>query len=163
MANTCGLKVNILTTREAILASVTKRLERLQRERPLGFFTLDIPGDKPAYRALWGGSACFLRVPADREFKDKFIQDLRSKDVALRARAAHHLAKYPGRDTVELLKPLLQDPGTQLIQGVSSDKGKYEFTIYPVRQAAYKVLQTWGIDVPKPAGYREDYSGFFLD
>jgi len=60
------------------------------------------------------------------------------------------------------LKPLLKDPGTDVMQ-ISKDNRNQTVTVYPVRQAAYMTLTTWGVEVPEPAGYNPDYPSFFLE
>ena len=50
---------DILKTKKAILDAVQARLTKLEQERPNGFLRLEVPTDKPAYLALWSGSACF--------------------------------------------------------------------------------------------------------
>ena len=148
-----SMDFQVLKTKKAILAAIDRRLKRLRRERPTGFHSLDIPDDTPAYRALWSGSACYLTVPAAHEFKALWLKDIRSKEALTRAAAAHRLGKYPGKDIAALLKSLLRDPGTSEI-GLSRGNGTTErITVYPVREAAFKVLTSWGISVPKPKGY----------
>jgi len=157
-----SMDFNVLKTKKVIIDTVQARLAKLEHERPSGFLRLAVPTDKPAYMALWSGSACFLNVPADSEFKTKFMEELRSPDVKSRATAAYWLAKYPGQDVVGALKPLLKDPGTDVMQTFKNNR-RQDITIYPVRQAAYKTLTTWGIEVPQPAGYDPDYPSFFLE
>jgi hypothetical protein len=56
-----------LTTREEILTRLDGRLKRgpaAKMENPRKFW-VEIPGNTPAFAALYGGSVCYLIIPAD--------------------------------------------------------------------------------------------------
>ncbi len=157
-------------TADQILAKVKARLEQAAKAKlpmvsrpdvhvgfdaPNGAVQLEVPADSEAYAALWGGSACFLIVPADERYKLEALQMIRSNDYAQRLQGIHILSAYPSDDTIHMLKDLLSDPGTHEETQYSSDDGK-EYKAngvkekYGVREAAWQALKRLGIDVPQP-------------
>jgi hypothetical protein len=155
---------SVLLTKQAILDAVSDRLARLEKEhgekgkdREWKGMSLPVPEGTEAYRSLYSGSACFLIVPEDPEYKAKLLKATRSSDVHERARAAYWLKHYSGDDTTRQLKVLLEDSGTSTLGGIEG-----ETKVYPARQAAYLSLKALGIEVEKPEGYYDNYPDWFL-
>lgn len=149
----------LLPTRQEILEAVERRLRLLADEGTADYLrslTLEVPVDSPAFRALWQRSACYLVVPADPEYKPGLLDDTRSADVWVRARAAARLAEYPGEETVARLRELLVDPGTGSMQ-VSGNNQLEEVEVFPAREEAYRALRKLGVECAPPGGL---YDGF---
>ncbi len=143
----------VLSSRQEILEAVETRLAL---KRPgKGNFQMEVPEESPAFKALWGGSACYLRVPADPEYREGLMKALKSPDVHARARAARRLAEYPGPETEKALRALLADPGAHAVTRTSKG-GTERLTAYPARRAAWEALKALGVSVPRPEGLRED-------
>ncbi len=100
-------------------------------------------------------ATCSVIVPADSRYKAFLFKQLHAQHASERASAAHGLAYYPGPETVEALKPLLKDPGTDTMR-----TGDKRITIYPVRHAAYNTLKGFGIQIPEPEGFYVNYQHF---
>lgn len=170
-----AMDFRVLEKREAILEAVDKRLARLKKDPPRnvptdragrlldgfgkGYLVFEAPQASAVYKTLWSESAVYLIVPADAEFKKGLIEGAKSKDVHERARSAYRLANYPGDETTRILRELLKDDGTSVIQ-VSGGNQTRNITVYPARQAAYDALTSLGIETPKPEGY---YPGLGLN
>lgn len=167
---------NVLRTKETILDAVRQRLARLGRQGiatahtanaanvftpQRGFLQLEVPFETPAHQALFAGSACYLVVPADVEFRQPLMEQARSNDVWARAKAATKLANYPDDEVKTLLRPLLQDGGSAILQVGGGDQRK-NVTVYPARQAAYLTLKSLDEDVEKPEGYYDGFPTSFL-
>ncbi|GEM_PF-7114698 len=152
----------VLATSREILDRVRARLERMKKEEVKECHCFECPEESPAFKSLWSGSACFLLVPADPEYKARFLEELRSEDVAVRAQAAWRLSRHPGEDAVAALRPLLADAGTSVIHVYSGAKSE-DVTVWPARQSAYDALVKLGVDVPRPEGWRESDAGHNLD
>lgn len=152
----------VLSTGREILDRVRARLERMKKEEVKEFHWFECPMDSAAFKALWSGSACYLKVPADPEYRARFLEELTSEDVHVRARAAWRLSRHPGEDTVAALQPLLADPGTAVIH-VFRDGKSEDVTVWPVRQRAYDALTKLGVDAAKPEGWREQDADHHLD
>jgi hypothetical protein len=164
--------LSLLDTREEILAAIDGAMKAsggqtaaqgrvpniFTKER--GFVRLEVPPGTPAYGALWGGSTCYLIVPADKPLKDRLYKDVMSDDVWTRLEAARNLRAFPGADTEKILRALLTDGADTVVTSSSVDaKGvthSVQQNVFPVRQAAWKSLQAIGVTVPKPEGYRDE-------
>lgn len=166
----------VLKSKEEILETVAERI-KLDRSVDVpspgksanvftppgnGCLRVEIPADSEAFRALYSGSVCYLVVPADKEFRDQLLQQLKSKNVWTRAKAARRLAAYPGADTEKILRPLLQDPGKATLITHDEDKTEIPVEVYPVRQAAYEALKQLGVEVKKPEGTEKEAPRSFL-
>lgn len=152
----------VLSNGREILDRVRARIERMGKEEVKEFHWFECPEDSAAFKALWSGSSCYLKVPADPEYKARFLEELSSKDVHVRARAAWRLSRHPGDDTVAALKSLLADPGTAVIH-VFSDGKNEDVTVRPARQCAYDALRKLGVDAARPEGWREQDADHNLD
>src|SRR5439155_24785288 len=67
-------------------------------------FTLQVPGNSPVYRKLWGGSAVFLMVPVDEELEALGRLWCKSQDLFERIEGAKMLGHFKNHENVELLK-----------------------------------------------------------
>lgn len=162
-----AMDMSLLDTREKILAAVDARLKRggppgdaarnlFQSSK--GFVYLEVPPSSGAWNALYGGSACYLAVPADPEVKEALVRTIdTSKSAWDRAHATRKLSAFPGDDTVARLRALLEDPAVEEMTR-SDETSSTKFSVPVVRQAAWDALKELGVDAPKPAGYRDDYT-----
>src|SRR5438309_3363772 len=113
----------VLRSRRAILAAVSERLQRMAREGRgaaetsaeradrARFLTLEVPEKSEVFHELFSGSMVLINVPADSEYKSRWLRDIKSINVTRRAAAAGLLSRYPGPETTRLLTGLLQDSG----------------------------------------------------
>ena len=115
-----------------------------------GAVQLDVPENSEAYSVLFNGSACFLIVPADNEYKLDALQKIKSSDYWERVKGAQILSSYPGEESVLALKSLLNDSETHPEGQYSSNNTKRKYEKYGVREAAYQALQRLDVDVPRP-------------
>ena len=90
-------------------------------------------------------------IPAEPEYKRRFLEDLKSKYAGTRCEAIHNLVSYPGEDTVRGLRPMLLDPATSEIKNYDGE-GK-TVTYYPVRQCAYLAMTLLGEEVDRPVPF----------
>jgi hypothetical protein len=97
----------------------------------------------------------FVRT-ADPEYKAVLIKELRNGD---KESAIYNLISYPGKETRDLIRPLLIDGSTGELQVIGDSKdppGDRIDKFYPVRQAAYRALKLLGESPKKPKGYDPD-------
>ena len=95
-----------------------------------------------------------LIVPTDERTRHFLVKVAKTEEYGCmdRGECTFALSWFPGPETEELLKSLLDDPNSfSLTREGSTNR------IFAVRQAAYQALQEIGFDVPKPEGYVEDY------
>jgi hypothetical protein len=93
----------------------------------------------------------FVRT-ADPEFRKTLVKTLKEGD---KESAIYNLISYPGKETVDLIKPFLSDPTiNQLDRYDGKDKkGKPVYkkvTFYPLREYAYRALVLLGESPEKP-------------
>jgi len=154
----------VIKTKQEILDIVRKRAALLKRKPPAvradrvgiepnvftpqkGVIRLDVPFGSEAFRVLYGGSSCFLMVPADPKYKDWALKLCKSRSAWDRARGADALVNYPGDDTIKLLKSFLKDEEASFW---TDSTGKVVKVDYRVRGAAYNSLIAMGKRVEKP-------------
>lgn len=117
----------------------------------LNYLERDAAYDSDAFQQLQSGSAVWLKVPAEEKYRPEFLKLAQSEDVSERTKAAGELGKYPGRETEEVLRRLLDD--------TTESKSLFAADViwdvrYPVREAAYRSLKRLGISVPDLAFQR---------
>jgi hypothetical protein len=117
----------------------------------VNYLERDAAYDSDAFQQLRSGSAVWLKVPAEEKYRPEFMKLARSEDVFERTKAAAELGKYPGRETEEVLRRLLDD--TTESQSLFAADVIWEVR-YPVREAAYRSLKKLGISVPELAFQR---------
>ena len=105
----------------------------------------------------------FVRT-ADPDYKPILIKQLRDGD---KESAIYNLISYPGKETVNLIRPFLNDPTTSEIHDYADRQQslaglpKYKtITYYPLRQTAYAALMLLGESPKKPQGYVSNSSSF---
>jgi hypothetical protein len=151
----------VLGSRRAILPAVLERLQRMAREGRAGipaesadgarFLTLEVPEGSDAFWKLYSGSTVLIHVPADSEYKSRWLRDIKSTDVRRRAAAAALLSKYPGPETVRLLTELLQDPGVDSVTYYGSNGSpRRTETFRAVACVACQSLRELGVTVECP-------------
>lgn len=140
-----------LDDRTSILHLIKERIAKenpVERKKQRGLiveFTADEPRDM-----YWD----FVRT-ADPAYKTVLVKQLRDGDANDKESAIYNLISYPGKDTLDLIRPFLRDTTRSELQ--RSD-GSKTVVIYPVRQAAYSALRLLGESVEKPGGYYSDPS-----
>lgn len=106
----------------------------------------EVPMESPIHRELWGGSSVFLIVPAEDEYRARFLAQARSQDSYARQSAAAELWKFPGEDTETVLRELLNDRSENTWMSSNDTIARIE---YGVRAAASRSLQELGKPVPQ--------------
>jgi hypothetical protein len=106
----------------------------------------EVPCESPIFEHLYGGSACYLIVPAEEKYRAHFMKLAQSDKPHERQEAASELYKFPGEDTERVLRGLLDDK-TENVWLFSADTiARVEFG---VRAAACQSLKALGRPVPK--------------
>ena len=75
---------------------------------------------------------------------------LTSSDVHDRVQGVKALEHFRSAATIKLLKQRLADPGVYMQSSQDASGTIRREKLYPVREAAYKVLSTWRIKVRRP-------------
>jgi hypothetical protein len=97
---------------------------------------------------------------ADPIYKADLIKQLRhSHDESVKEAAIYNLVSYPGKETVDLIRPYLTDPTTEEPQSQTGTAGSDQSThqtaaLFPLRQAAYSALRLLGESPKKPEGFQ---------
>lgn len=131
--------------RADILASTRQAVRAMQKEKPKPV-RVEPPWDSGVQKRLYSGSTVYLVVPADGNVEKKATAWVRSQDMQQRVDAVRILEHLKSTGNVELLKPLLADPGFLTVTEANDSKRKR----YRVREEAYRVLTAWKVDVKKP-------------
>jgi len=114
----------------------------------------------------WHGGLYFVKSAAP-EYKAAIVRQLERGETdwsyyglgPRTERAIYDLISYPGRETVDLIKPHLKDERweyreeTVLIEDGKEPPPRRRYKLYPVRQTAYLALKLLGEEVEQPAGY----------
>lgn len=152
----------VLREKNAILGIIRDRLKHgpmISRS-----FRREVPENTEAFKSLWSGSACFIVVPADPEFKEDLLKSARSGEVWTRAKATYRLSNYPGEEITKILRVFLNDSSRTTMNRGSDQHGKVqEVMVFPVRQAAFQALQSMGVKVEKPEGYDDKLPENFFE
>jgi hypothetical protein len=117
-----------------------------------GFLRLEVPFEAPIHGKLFGGSTCYLIVPALEKYRPMAERMARARSPHTRAQGADMLQNYPGLGTVRLLTKLLADPGEQRWR---NQRGEVVSIEYPVRRAAYDSLVALGEKPKRPVVERK--------
>ncbi len=94
------------------------------------------------------GGVAFLTVPVDQHLEKRARELLSSDDACQRAEAAKHLFYFKSEKNLQLLKPLLKDPHFHIVH--ENDRTVPDERFYSVRQAAFRTLREWGVNVEPP-------------
>ncbi len=106
-----------------------------------GAVRMEVPFSSTAYQALYGGSSCFLVVPADPELKEQLLKQSKAKNVWERRQAAWQLSAFPDDVVRARLTELLEDPGTAESTTTDAAGNTTKRRTYPVRDAAREALK----------------------
>jgi len=105
-----------------------------------GAVRVEVPFESTAYQALYGGSSCYLVVPADADIRKRLLKQVKSKQTWVRSEAARQLSAFPDKEVRAILQELLKDLGTAEQTSTSGDGKVTKQTVYPVRSAARDAL-----------------------
>jgi hypothetical protein len=95
------------------------------------------------------GGYLILRVPVDKRLEKRAHDYIRSESYQNREEGVRALRYFKSDENSTRVKGLLNDPGWAYLYHARENKG-VEVRIYGVRQAAYRTLKSWGVDVAKP-------------
>ena len=112
-----------------------------------GYLRLEVPWDSEIRREPHDDRVLYLNVPADEKYRPLAMKEAQSHHTWYRAEGADMLRNYPGKETLELLTRLLQDPGESKW---STSRSELDRISYPVREAAYDSLRALGENPEKP-------------
>jgi hypothetical protein len=101
--------------------------------------------DSDAFKQLDSGSSVWLMVPAEEKYRDYFMRQAHSAKVWERIEAAEELWKFPGPETEELLRSLLNDTTEPELWNTG---GSFETVSFPVRIVASNSLKKLGLNPP---------------
>jgi len=158
----------VIRQSDSIMALVERRLNWIERRRPLGDdrrLTLQdfaegrglledpMPEDSEAERATDYGSINSLVHPADASLLPSLMRATRDALPERRARAAGSLAWYRRDSVVTRLKEMLSDPGVSLVRYARSGTKEDSVWVPVVHHAAVSALRALGAGTtegPKP-------------
>ena len=106
----------------------------------------EVPFNSPIHRQLWGGSSCYLVVPAEGNYRAHFMELARWDDPHKRQEAAAELCKFPGEETERVLRELLKDDTEHFLHFAADTISKVE---YGVRAVACRSLKALSKPVPE--------------
>jgi len=126
------------------------------------YLTLEVPEESGAYYQLFSGSMVLINVPADSEYKSRWLRDIKSTDVRRRAAAAGLLSQYPGPKTTRILTELLQDSGVDSLIHFGSAKQRRVETFPAVACAACRSLRELGVAAECPGPCPDSHFSFYF-
>jgi len=113
------------------------------------FFNVDVPFRTAAFRALYGGSAVWMRVPVDVDLLRKARRWIRHPNIGLRVQGTRVLRRFRSPANVAELRRLLKDR-TFYVQSAPTGSVGPKYRYYAVREAAFKILKRWNVRAKKP-------------
>lgn len=122
--------------------------------RRLHTFGLQVPrevvaGTKWAEYYATGGSL-ILSVPVDERLEERAQDYIRSESYRRREEGARALRYFKSDENVARVKSLLDDSEWAYLRHAEHNRG-VEVRVYGVREAAYRTLKAWEVNVGKPA------------
>lgn len=105
----------------------------------------DVPFESEAFADNWAGSSVMILVPAEERYRAEFLKLARSENPAERARGAAQLGKYPGEETVKVLRGLLDDTSESRSSYCADQIARVDLH---VRKVAVRSLRELGEEVP---------------
>ena len=127
-------------TARADIVSAVRAAGRFRGASKASPFRFDLPGNSPAFRRLWAGSAVWLMLPIDSRLEAMGRSLIRSKQLGDRAEGARALAHFKKPSNAVLLERLLADPGSH----IETRAGGQRTRVFPVREIALDALRRWG-------------------
>jgi hypothetical protein len=142
--------MKVVTDPEEVLQAAQKAIARHSSAN--GIYTIEtfnrfLPPETA--KALDAKFAPYTSVPVDPELERWAQSVLRGKTKGYRAEAVSALRYFKSKENIRLLTPLLNDPQWSYLKSAEENMG-VEVRVYNVRQAAYQVLKSWGVDVVEP-------------
>jgi hypothetical protein len=134
-----------------VLKGAREIIRRAPGVKQIDTFSLKLP---TAGGDFDGASTTFVDVPVDERLEKRALDYLGSKFRQRREEGARALYSFKSDGNVARLKLLLSDPEWSLRQRAEENRG-VEVREYGVREAAYKTLKYWGVNVDKPI-FREE-------
>jgi hypothetical protein len=148
--NDCGP----LASEESILAVVRGRVKKtanVKNTQRRGLLVMFRPMEDVHHEFV---------ITADPKYRQQFVDLLEIGGNENRCWAIFNLVSYPSKDTIEIIRPMLHDKGTQettIYEGGDPFRGEPKTVVYyPVRQAAYLALALLGEKVDRPVPYYEE-------
>ena len=135
---------NVIKERDDILKAVRSAALYRPADRPTEH-RVEVPFESEVYQTLYSGSGVQLVVPADERLETRAQQWLKSEDPEARQQGAVALRLFKSPEHIDLLRPLLSDPAF-----LTTTRGKVKTRVYYVREAAFKSLSAWDVDVEMP-------------
>ena len=144
------------TDREEILKTIATFKDKRAGAEPvgepnmfkpqLGYVRLEIPFGSPIFQQVFGGSTCYINVPADEKTHATAVKMSGSDSVTDRISAAGMLLNYPGPETTKILTAMLADTATSR----TYQNSQLIRINFPVRSEAYNTLLQLGEKPEKP-------------
>lgn len=154
-----------LGTAEAVLKLTKQRIameDPKKREKKRGVIVPFTPNENPRIRWF------FVRT-ADPEFKPVLIKALQTRESPWDVQwAIYNLVSYPGRETVDLIRPFLKDPTFReekkaVGKDAAGNSTWKEVKVFPTRQYAFVALKLLGESPEQPEGYDPDHYLYLFD
>lgn len=131
---------------EDVLKGAREIIRRAPGVKRVDTFSLKLPVEGGKFD--WAGTT-FVDVPVDERLEKRALEYLGSKFGQQREEGARAMRSFKLEENVARLKLLLSDPEWSIKQRAADNRG-IEVREYFVREAAYKTLQYWGVNVDKP-------------
>lgn len=131
----------VLTDADAIVKYVEAYSKTIPADWKRKSIRIGLPGDTPAFKKLWAGSAVYFTLPVDAALEAQGKKWCASKRGDNRVLGIASLKEYPSEPNIKILKGLLTD------ENVAIGSGK---KYYYVRTKAFEALRDLGVTVERP-------------
>jgi hypothetical protein len=131
---------------EDVLKGAQEIVRRAPGVKRVDTFSLKLPTKEGKFDVT---DTTFVDVPVDERLEKRALEYLGSKFGQQREEGARAMCSFKSDKNVAQLKLLLSDPEWSIKQRAADNRG-IEVREYFVREAAYKTLQYWGVNVDKP-------------
>lgn len=135
----------------SIINAISLTVQRFPRVNEIRVMRIMVPGPQnssSAWERTYGSrDYTSIVVPVLRPLEQMGRAQIRSKSLAMREQGARILGEFKSEESIDLLKPLLNDPEPFIEIAAEYNHGT-EIRTYPVRAAAQEILRTWGEETP---------------
>jgi hypothetical protein len=140
----------LLREPEEVIRAAAESLRRMSPAvKRVHTFALRVPLNHVAKTRWAEYHGLTLDVPVDEQLEKRAVEYLRSENYLEREQAVRALRYFKSDENISQVEAMLNDPGWAYLHHPQENNG-IEVRLYGVRDAAYKTLKSWGMDVDKP-------------
>ena len=140
----------LLREPETVIRAAKEALRRISPAvKRIHTFGLDVPRELIAKTRWDKYHGLILNVPVDEQLEKRALKYIRSESYREREDGVRALRYFKSDENATQLKAMLNDPGWAYLRHAQDNNG-VEVRIYGVRDATYKTLKSWGVDVDMP-------------